>query len=269
MKSLFLLMTIVALETSQATVLDRHRTFHHAACSSSDVKKALGWLKQDDPDGYKVYLADSKGFLDPVWWTDCADNLVDALVVALHETVHGLNDHRGYYLIGGARVPYANDHNLFAPSTIATEFAPDGFTDLYLKKIPGSDSSATLFSVLLDELDAYTHGLNTENKLHQYSSALQWRNGAAAMMAYVKIYLHRARTRYPKAWKSIQSESVALPLRTLWAQAETALLKSCQLRSPQFREDTQYLKKLCDTKSHAALAAILGRPPACPQACLK
>jgi len=237
-----------------------------AACTAKEKSRALDLLRTHNPEGYRIYEQEPAAFMDPIWWTDCKTAIVDAIVVALHETVHHLSISH-YPLLNSSKIPYGDDRDLFPPARIAKSFKADRFTEIYLSTGQEASSSGTMFSVLLDEMNAYTHGLNTENALTNFVTYRQWRSGAAATMAYVKEYVDLAKRQNPRAWIALQKHPTAGAIRVLWAQGEGVLRASCHLPDPDDREDLQYLKHLCRAEPEDGLVRLLGRRPYCPAEC--
>ena len=167
-----------------------------AGCS----QHALHDLQQLAPDGYAIYAAisDKKFFLQ---WITC-DNVQVGLATAVHESVHHLTEDRDAYPLIGDKGEVKRPHEVSkftAPATIAKSFS-DGrglFRNLlvstYLQR--GSASSADDFLYLLDELNAYSHDLHAAvalNSLHAANESIGERDGLAAMMAFVGVYVAAA-----------------------------------------------------------------------------
>ena len=235
-----------------------------SAFTLKEKKAGLKLLEQHHPIGYAIYRADPVSFLDAAWWHNCNFSIVDVLVVALHETVHALSTN-SYYLPGGQTLGRVNDTGLFPPIKIADQFANDRFKELYLSSGPESASSAQQFSFLLDELNAYSHGLATENALSKFVIERQWRSGAVAMMAYTKAYLSLAAKKYPRAWSQLLAQKATIGI--IWSNAELTVKNSCSKGPPTVREDLVYLRAICSTSTNPALEQILGRKPECELSC--
>lgn len=234
---------------------------------TNDIKlHAVNFMKKYDSHGYSIYLRNKSSFLDDAWWTDCT-NLKDNLVVALHETVHALTT-TIYPLINDRNLTYEEDQNFMKPSTLYSQFGDDRFTELYLKQIPSSTSSATNFSILLDELNAYTNGLNTGNKLYGSKVTHQWRDGVLAMLSYVKAYLNKVKNEDTKTWTQIRDTKRADIVKTLWLQAEKTILNSCGMKNPN-TEEKKYVDFLCNPKNNSATSEIIGKAVICPDSCVK
>jgi hypothetical protein len=161
----------------------------------------------------------------------------------------------------------------FAPSRIAGKFKANDFVATYLR--PGSASSSTDFLYLLDELNAYTHDLNTavdlsrsRGPVEQSDEQVDHRDGLAALMAFVALYVERAEESEPATWSGLQQPRVAKAVSELWGRAEKVMASSCGI--PNFgTEDKSLIRQFCQGAPQAALQKILGRAPVCPTACLK
>ena len=236
--------------------------------AAGDCKaKAVDVLKAESPNGYAIFqqITDKAFFRT---WLDCSDAQY-GLPTAVHESVHLITgDNDAYPLIGGGAVKRPPEGNaLFAPSKIARQFRPSLFVATYLR--PGRATSAADFRYLLDELNAYTHDLDTAIALDDRRTPdlqLSHRDGLAALMIFVALYIEAAESD-PVAWNGLKRPDTATAVSTLWGQAERTMVASCSI--PDIgSEDKGFLSKLCGAKPQAALEHLLGRPPVCPKACL-
>ena len=229
--------------------------------------EAVGILARASPNGHAIYerVADKAFFRT---WLDCGDAQY-GLPTAVHESVHRITgDEDAYPLIGGGAVGRPPESKaLFPPARIARRFRPSLFVTTYLR--PGGASSATDFLYLLDELNAYTHDLDTAialDHLRDPDVRPSHRDGLAALMSFVALYIEAAETD-PAAWYGLTRPDTAVAVSTLWDQAERTMVASCAI--PDIgSEDTGFLAKLCARKPRAALQRLIGRPPVCPTACL-
>ncbi|WP_420962490.1 hypothetical protein [Brucella sp. IR073] len=244
-----------------------------AAASNTDCRPAaLRGLQKLSPEGYAIYRAmqDKDQFTT---WITCQDVQLD-LATAVHESVHTLTEERDAYpLIGGASLPRPHEtESFFAPQEIAGQmerrFQDPLFIETYLK--PGAASSADNFMFLLDELNAFSHDLNSAVRLtsvHTGDNRPDHRDGLAAMMAFVTAYADEARKNHPETWQGLNQPKTAKIIATLWKQAETTMASSCGIA--EFgTNDRDYLSYVANTENSAALGAIIGRTPARLTACL-
>lgn len=229
--------------------------------------KAIDVLKAASPNGYAIFRQiEDKTFFGT--WLDC-DDAQYGLPTAVHESVHLITaDHDAYPLIGGGAVGRPPENSaLFAPGRIARQFGSSLFVTTYLR--PGSATAAKDFRYLLDELNAYTHDLDTAialDDLRNPDVEPSHRDGLAALMSFVALYIEAAETD-PAAWTALKRPDTAKAVSTLWGQAERTMVSSCGIPGIG-SEDKGFLGKLCAAKPQAALAHLLGRAPVCPKACL-
>lgn len=238
------------------------------AAQSGDCRQSsLEKLKTLAPDSFSIYarITDKKFFLS---WITC-DDLQLGLSTAVHESVHHLTaDHDAFPLIDGHELKLPHEvSGFYPPSAIAGKFGRnDMFAATYLHA--GKASSATDFLYLLDEMNAYTHDLNAAvslNRLRPANQRVDHRDGLAALMAFVAIYVETAEESHPATWTGLQK--VAPVMSELWMQAETVLTASCRI--PEFgSQDQTSIRQFCGEKPQAALRKILGRTPVCPAECL-
>src|SRR5262249_17761038 len=159
-------------------------------------------LRGSAPQGFAVYQAiqDKKFFLS---WISCNEAQL-GLSTAVHESVHYITaETDAFPLVGGGQLKRPHEvSEFFAPSLIAGKFKANDFVTTYVR--PGSASSSTDFLYLLDELNAYTHDLNTAVALSRAQAAVEegdeevdHRDGLAALMAFVALYVERAEESEP------------------------------------------------------------------------
>jgi hypothetical protein len=233
-------------------------------------EQAIDDLRRLSPRGYVIYEAvtDKKQFLT---WVSCDDVQV-GLATGVHETVHILTAERDAYpLVDGGSIPRPHEFSKFyAPREIAKKFDPkDAYVQSYLS--PGGASSKDDFMYLIDELNAYSHDLNSSSllvPLQRQDRQVDQRDGLAALMNFVMSYVETAQNSKPATWEGMQHPEPRRVVQTLWKQAETSLASSCGI--PNFgKNDRDYIASLCDPKHGKALTELLGRAPVCARECLE
>ena len=241
-----------------------------AAPKANCLQRSVHELQERSPDGYAVYTAisDKKFFLH---WITC-DNMQVDLATAVHESVHNLTENRDAFpMIDGSNLKRPHQMSKFAaPAMIAKKFnGRSMMVQTYLHR--GNASSADDLLYLLDEMNAYTHDLHTSvalNNSHMTTGQLGQRDGLAALMAFLAVYIETAEESQPTTWAGLQKPEVASAITTLWTQAEQSMNESCPI--PNFGDEDQYfIPKFCDGKAQASLQKILGRAPVCPSTCLQ
>jgi hypothetical protein len=246
----------------------------HSAAQAGDCRPgAIERLRGSAPEGFAIYQAtkDKKFFLS---WISCDEALL-GLPTAVHESVHYITaELDAFPLVHGGQLKRPHEVSaFFAPSLIAAKFKTNDFVTTYLR--PGSASSSTDFLYLLDELNAYTHDLNTAVILSRSRGGVEpgedqvdHRDGLAALMAFVALYAERAEQSEPPTWSGLLEPRVAKTVSELWGRAEKVMASSCGI--PDFgTEDKSLIRQFCQSRPQAALQKILGRAPVCPTACLK
>lgn len=228
--------------------------------------QALRDLQRLAPEGYAVYTAvpDKKHFM---FFLTC-DNVQLGLATAVHETVHMLTDVKdGYPLINGQVVKRVYEVNKFyPPREIARKFdSRDPYVQTYLKR--GAASSADEFMYLMDELNAYSHDLNSAVKLvslNKGGGQADHRAGLAALMSFTMSYVDGAREDKRTTWDGLQQARVKNVVETLWTQAETVLGKSMHVRG---MGGEAHVRFLCSQANGKGLRELLGRAPVGPAVC--
>ena len=223
------------------------------------------------PEGFAIYqkTKDKTFFLN---WISCGEAGL-GLPTAVHESVHYITaETDAFPLLNGGQSKRPHEVSaFFAPAQIAARFKASDFVTTYLR--PGAASSSGDFLYLLDELNAYTHDLNAAVALSRsHASAeegdhVDHRDGLAALMAFVALYVERAAESEPATWRGLTEPRVARTMSELWGQAEKTMASSCGI--PNFgTEDKALIRQFCQRGPQAALQKILGRAPVCPTACL-
>src|SRR5262245_47519871 len=140
------------------------------------------------------------------------------------------------------------------------------YVQTYLKR--GAASSSEDFRFLLDELNAYSHDLNSAIKLislrRPEHGQVGHRDGLASLMSFVMSYVGTARESVPATWANLQRSEVKETVQKLWAQAETALAASCAV--PAFgQDDRRPIAFLSDPRNGAGVAELIRRAPLRPR----
>jgi hypothetical protein len=228
-------------------------------------------LRTAAPEGFAIYQkTKDKGFF--LGWLSCEEAQL-GLPTAVHESVHFITaENDAFPLIGGAQLKRPHEvTTFFAPSLIAARFKASDFVTTYLR--PGTSSSSTDFLYLLDELNAYTHDLATAVALSHSRTATEeggqvdHRDGLAALMAFVALYVERAEQSDPATWRGLNEPPVARTMSVLWGQAEKVMASSCGILNFG-SEDKALIRQFCQRGPQAALGKIIKRAPICPSACL-
>ena len=251
----------LAAAAPQASALDRNG----GSCQAQGLRE----LERLAPQGFAVYRAmPDKSFFSR--WISCGSPQL-SLTTAVHESVHYLTTTKnGYYLLNGAvlRRP-AGLSKLMPPRQIAGAYRSDIYVQTYLR--PGGATSAVDLTYLLDELNAYTHDLNTAVKLNSMSrvsdGSVSNRDGLGALMSFLMKYADTAKRTNPTTWAALNSQGTKQAVSTLWSQAETVLASSCGI--PRFGVNDQvYIRSICNSAGGEALGELIGRAPQCPSACI-
>jgi hypothetical protein len=244
----------------------------NSAATAADCRPAaIERLRAASPEGFAIYrkVKDEKFFLG---WISCGEAGF-GLPTAVHESVHYITaETDAFPLLGGGELKRPHEVSaFFAPSLIAARFKGSDFVTTYLQ--PGAASSAGDFLYLLDELNAYTHDLAAAVSLHRSQAStdegdhVDHRDGLAALMAFVALYVERAEQSEPATWRGLTEPRAARIVSALWGQAEKVMASSCGI--PNFgTEDRLLIRQFCQRGPQAALQKVIGRAPICPAACL-
>src|SRR4051794_24709429 len=197
-------------------------TLAAASAQAGDCRPAaIERLQASAPEGFAIYqkIKDKKFFLN---WIAC-DEAQLGLPTAVHESVHYITaETDAYPLLQGGQLKRPHEvAGFFPPSLIAGKFKPSEFVTTYLR--PGSASSSSEFLYLLDELNAYTHDLNAAVGLsrspvpaEQSDEEIDHRDGLAALMAFVALYVEHAAQSEPATWSGLREPRVAKTVSELW-----------------------------------------------------
>lgn len=233
-----------------------------AAC----YDKAAEMLARSDPAGLRVLQKTDKPYF--VFWLDCK-HLARSLGAAIHESIHKHSNYRGRNRQYSFYQPHTDSH-LLAP-VMEKEFFVRSRIKKYLSQQEQKESYFQIyftgktgeqgFLVLLDELNAYTHGLNTDYALRGHMPANMQsgvRDGLAAMMLYTQYYLKLAREEHPELYAEMLEKMKPL-LNELWTNAETAMkqaFKDARLGI----NDKIYLKGVYSPALFSEIAPFLSDP---------
>lgn len=228
--------------------------------------QAIRDLQRLSPQGHAIYAAmtDKKQFL---FFLTC-DNVQLGLATAVHESVHMLTEQKDAYpLIAGGSVKRVHQVSRFSPPReIAKKFdRGDIYVQTYLHR--GSASSADDLAYLLDELNAYSHDLNSAIKLvalHKDGGQVDHRAGLAALMSFTMGYVDAAQQQKSPTWQGLRRPEVKQLMQALWSQAETVLIGSLGV---QGIGGEKYLRFLCNRSNGGGLGELLDRPPVSARAC--
>jgi hypothetical protein len=245
----------------------------NAASAATDCRPAaIERLRAAAPEGFAIYqkIKDKTFFLNLI----SCEEAQFGLPTAVHESVHYITaETDAFPLVNGGELKRPHEVSaFFAPSLIAGRFPVNDFVTTYLR--PGAASSSDDFLYLLDELNAYTHDLNTAVALSrsrgsdEVGDEVDHRDGLAALMAFVALYAERAADSEPATWSGLLKPHVAKTVGELWGRAEKVMASSCGI--PNFgTQDKAMIRQFCQSRPQAALQKVLGRAPVCPAACLK
>jgi hypothetical protein len=227
--------------------------------------RALNELKTRAPDEWKNIVASNPGFF--AQWTTGADiepgmpaDIQTDIATGVHESVHRVTgDTSAFPLIGGGSIPVreAGWHMVAPRILVGPSFpADDIYAMTYLSTGDGHASASDYFNSLLDELNAYTHDLHVALEVEALhgKNAISERDGLAAMLAFVGIYL----SRHPLS--PTESAAIVPVIKTLWAQAETVWAASAAKAADLGQIPQTYLDKLRAPAVASAMARVLGRP---------
>jgi hypothetical protein len=228
--------------------------------------QAIRDLQRLSPQGHAIYSAmtDKKQFL---FFLTC-DNVQLGLATAVHESVHMLTEQKDAYpLIAGGSVKRLREiARFYPPREIARKFDQgDIYVQTYLRR--GAASSADDVTYLLDELNAYSHDLNSAIKLgalYKGEGQVDHRAGLAALMSFLMGYADTAQQHKAATWQGLQRPEVKQLVQTLWTQAETVLADSLSVKG---MGGEKYIRFLCSRANGSALGELLGRAPMSAPAC--
>lgn len=224
------------------------------------LKKAVALLRVD-PNGFAVYKAsEPSGFS---FWLDCDEMNYD-VSSAVHESVHILSQapdpgRYRFLLVGGdaIEVPWSRS----PPRSSVVERLRRDERDSYVETYLTGPSGEQGLEVVLDELNAYTHGLVTEVALASRNEGTGRRTGArdgvAHFQLYLTLYLQVLGATDPALYNEL-SATHGQAVATLWKQAERAMTDSLPYRSLGI-DDRWYLFRAYHPDQLAELDKFVGK----------
>ncbi len=220
----------------------------------------MDMLHRRDKTGYGI-VTKVKNAGEFAQWLDCNEPPLYGVTTAVHETSHELDNelsgfseaenefgvYRFRYFLGGDKILTVTDKKLFYRSEIGGELDDEDKSYMYYETYLTGDSGNQDILLLLEELNAYTHGLNTAVQFADMLPAnmtVTERDGPSVFMYYLEMYLRKARLDYPEQWKKIYTDADYLNLmQAMWARAEETL--KAALKFPQLGiKDKAALKKV-------------------------
>jgi hypothetical protein len=160
------------------------------------------------------------GFVDNSSWA----NLMMSLMTMCHEETHGYDyDHASsaafYFYMTPSVSVQPPQLQTFARSEILT-YITDASTRNYDQTYLQGEQGTYDLVALADELNAYTNGLSCIGAVaDQIDSGISARDGVAASLYYLELYLKRARTAHAATWASLkQSPEWVRFVRYAWAR---------------------------------------------------
>lgn len=211
----------------------------------ADMQQVADMLKTTNPaHAYQVF---ARAPLNVMWWLRSQGGSINMVTVgaAVHESNHEIDtalrstcntDRIARLLLNGAvqRTDLVTGNGSTANYSIAGETVPAALKSglRYATYITGAASaSGNDFSVLLDELNAYTGatefevGLLSDPVFNVLRANGDFNAGGQAdFMLYALAYLKAARLNHPSSYAAIKSQAGTLQyIQTVWTQAEANL----------------------------------------------
>ena len=197
------------------------------------LKEAVALLRAD-ANGMSVFRASEPEQFS--FWLDC-DGMDYDVSSAVHESVHLLSQAEDtsryrYLLVGGdtIEVPWTHSPDRSKIVRQLRKDEKDGYVETYLTGSSGQQG----LELVMDELNAYTHGLVTEVALAPRNEGTGRRTGArdgvAHFQLYLSLYLRMLKHENPQMYREM-SATHGQAVATLWKQAERALTDSLPFRS--------------------------------------
>lgn len=229
------------------------------------AQKVMDMLQKRDKTGYEI-ATKVKNAGEFAQWLDCNEPPLYGVTTAVHETSHELDNelsgfseaenefgvYRFRYFLGGGKILTVTDKKLFYRAEIGDELDDEDKSYMYYETYLTGDSGNQDILLLLEELNAYTHGLNSAVQFEDMLPAnmtVTERDGPAVFMYYLEMYLRKARKDYPEQWKKIYTDADYLNLmQAMWARAEKTLMAA--LKFPRLgMKDKAALKKVYAEKN--------------------
>ncbi len=150
---------------------------------------------------------------------------------AVHESIHQINSklsgwEESFYSITENTTLRIPRLKTFDRSKIAT-YLPQSQKDNYYKEYLCGQCGAQGYDLVLEELNAYTHGCYTAVQLQQFYSEntrVSECDGLAVFMYYTQLYLRYAREHEPDTWNTLANDGSVVELtRILYSRAEDVM----------------------------------------------
>lgn len=183
-----------------------------AMLSTLKLRYPNGWFVVDQMKTDSFLVNDLPSYYQTSTWS----GMIDAIDTACHEETHGYDFDKSLnlpgkhlYYLGKDLSIAASQLDFFPRNEILSEVQKGGsvttsYDNTYLKGTQGSYS----LIFLADELTAYTNGLAcVTTVVDQLNSGSSFRDGLAAHLYYLELYLRIARTKHPTLYTSMKADA--------------------------------------------------------------
>ena len=204
----------------------------------SCVARAIQILREHNPRGYAV-ITQLKDPQETWRYIDCSSPDL-GLGTLVHEGVHFLNgelsldnDRRTYFYADGTSSP-VDSSIIFRRNEILSLMSASERSRNYVETyVSNEEMQNGSIHMLLDELNAYTHGLRTSVETASVlplPNPRSERDGLASLMFFTKLSLARIQAGHPEIWQRLRSNADYFEaIRRMWRLAESTLVDACKV----------------------------------------
>jgi hypothetical protein len=173
-------------------------------------------LQQQKNDPYFAQFSNSSSWKQTVGWFDTLVHEETHLFNAYHAIAQ--NKVHALYMRADLILYLPSDSNSFARSEIAPHLPPSLASSTYANTYLTGQQGTRGFNALLDELTCYVNEVPALAAFGEYySGGVSLRDGAAAFLNFLQVYLKIARSQYPGFYSAAQSHPGYVDaVRTLW-----------------------------------------------------
>jgi len=173
-------------------------------------------LQQQKNDPYFAQFSNSSSWQQTVAWFDTLVHEETHLFNAYHAIAK--NEVHALYMRQDLIIYLPSDANSFPRSEIASQLVPALASSTYTSTYLTGQQGTRGFNALLDELSCYINEIPALAAFGEYyPGGVSLRDGAAAFLNFLQLYLRTARLQYPAFYSASQNHAAYVnAVRTMW-----------------------------------------------------
>jgi hypothetical protein len=216
-------------------------------------------LQQQKNDPYFAQFSSSNSWTGMVNWLDTLVHEQTHLFNAYHAIAQ--NKVHALYMRSDLILYLPSDSNSFARSEVLASLSPSLAASTYAKTYLTGQQGSRGFNALLDELTCYVNEVPGLASFGEYfQGGVSLRDGAAALVNFLQVYLRLARTKYPSFYATAQSQKVYVDaVRLLWQRTHFFYKKVGDLHPQLGISDAEYRSEMHKPDNIKEISLFIGQ----------